>query len=43
MSVSGSKKAALVELCEAVHEMNIGVDPDGLVEDHAEIIQEKLL
>jgi hypothetical protein len=42
VSVSKSRKATLVQLCAAADELDIEVDPDGLVEDRAEVIQEKL-
>ena len=42
VSVSNSRKASLVQLCAAAAELDIEVDPDGLVEDRAEVIQQKL-
>ena len=42
VGVSGSKKATLIELCIAACELQIEVDPDGLVEDRAEVINNKL-
>ena len=39
---AGYLKAGLVELCAAAHELGIEIDPDGLVEDRHEVIQDKL-
>lgn len=39
---SGMRKADLTELCHLAREVGIEVDPDGLLEDRDEVIQEKL-
>ena len=39
---SDQRKPALVKLCENASELEIEVDPDGLVEDRAEVIRQKL-
>ena len=43
VSVSGTRKAGLVQLCDSAHELKIEVDPDGLVEDRADVIKDKLI
>ena len=42
VTFSNQKKADLVSLCEAAAILNIEIDPDGMIEDRAEILNEKL-
>ncbi len=37
------KKASLIELCQEAYNLNIEVDPDGLLEDRQEILSTKLI
>ena len=39
---TGLRKPELDELCQIAREIDLEVDPDGLVEDRGEIIAEKL-
>ena len=39
---AGYLKSGLAKLCAAAHELGIEIDPDGLVEDKHEVIQDKL-
>ncbi len=41
--ISNIRKAELVDLCEAATELDIEIDPDGLLEDREEVIRSKLL
>ena len=40
--ITGLRKLDLVHLCEAAHEVNIEIDPDGFLEDREEVIGKKL-
>ncbi|KAH3833082.1 hypothetical protein DPMN_106383 [Dreissena polymorpha] len=43
ISLSGNRKAELVQLCVTAKELQIAVDPDGLSENKAQVISQKLL
>jgi len=40
--VSVKRKPALIELCYYAAELGMEIDPDGLVEDRADVIRQKL-
>ena len=40
--IAGYLKAGLVELCAAAHELGTEINPDGLIEDKHECIQDKI-
>jgi len=42
VSIANQPKAGLIDLCKAAFELGLEVDPDGLLENREEIIQEKL-
>ena len=40
--VGGQMKLELAQLCEIAREINLQVDPDGLIEDRNDVIDEKI-